>query len=168
MTLCPSHAALQSDLCGGVRVSRPAPWSPENRQDRFNVKNMKSQACMPCCAVADMFVALFSLGPAGAWCLASREGFRQSWHTSFLGHPLFPGVFCSLPCFTGQRCPSLALVPYLATMVCLITWACRDKEGPGEEMGIVQGHMAKTSQETKSGPVLSVRVVPQPVPAVLA
>lgn len=40
--------------------------------------------------------------------------------------------------------------------------------GLGGEMGIVQGHMAKARQETKSSPVLSARIVPQPVPATLA
>lgn len=154
MTLCPSHAALQSDLCGGISVSRPAPWCPENLQDSFDVKNMKTQACMPCCALTNMFVALFPLGPTGAWCLASREGLRQGWHTRFLEHLLFPGGFCSLPCFIGQRCPSSALVLYLAPPVCLITWACAEEEGFGKEMGIVQSHMAKASQETKKQPCL--------------
>lgn len=35
-------------------------------------------------------------------------------------------------------------------------------------MGIVPGHTAKASQESKSSPVLPARVVPQPMPAALA
>lgn len=101
----------------------------------------------------------------GAW--LAEKGADTHLHTSVLGHPLFPGGFCSLPCFTGQLRSSLVLVLYLAETGCLITWDCGDKKGLGEEMGIVQGHMAKTSQETKSSPVFSARAVPRPVPAAL-
>lgn len=74
MTLCPSHAALQSDLWGGISVSRPALWSPENLQDRFNVKNVKTQACMPCCAPTDVSVVFSPLGPMSAGCWLAEKG----------------------------------------------------------------------------------------------
>lgn len=45
--------------------------------------------------------------------------------------------------------------------------ACADEEGFGEEVGIVQGRTAKTSQETKGSPIISARVVPQTIPAAL-
>lgn len=58
MTLCASHAALQSDLCGGITVSRSC--CAENPQDILNAEDLKTQACMPCCVLT----ALLPLCPA--------------------------------------------------------------------------------------------------------
>lgn len=80
------------------------------------------------------------------------------WHTSLLGHPP-PSWGCLLP--AGFHTAMMSLLDPCATPC---TTGVFNHPGLCRQMGIVQGHVA----ETKSSPVLSIRVVPQPVLTVLA
>lgn len=129
--------------------------SLENLQDRFNVKNMTSQACYALLCTHWCISSTLLSGTCG--CLVHGQGLAQL-------HSGAPSLSwrCLLP-VTFHR----ALMSLLGTCatpappLCLITGACVDEEGLGKEMRIAQSHLAKIRQDTKSNS----KVVPQPIPA---
>lgn len=137
-------------LCSWVGSVCPGS-SLENLQDRFNVKNMTSQACYAPLCTHWCICSTLPSGTCGAQ--ARAEAGLAQLHS---GAPSPSWRCLLLDTFHGALVSLLGTCATPAPPLCLITWACVGEEGLGKEREIVQSYLPKTRQKTNS----STKVVP--------